>query len=691
MKILFSIITGLALAVAATAGTFTSDSAGGFSMAGHIYRTAAGTPDYYAMSSHGGTDCVSFTVTFVNDDVAARQLNALTTTVTTGPFQFTLSGASGVVQPGETKVFTLEGEGSFYFETAGTTSVAPGYTFTSPYNATNPYPGGSYVCSELFRMYNSGSTIIGYHTGTLAYDVTSTAYADGGSSPGGATFTRTTVGSVTITATGAALPGSSEFDKIAIAGANGDIGNLVVGDAEAGAAAVIQGDLIVSPTDTIAQGDLTIAKTSTDADIVIATTGAGNFRSSIGTQTDDSSVWIQAFDDGYTGVANLAGKSSIWSGDDLVIGTSASVADLYFNAGGLTGTENRLTIDGTTGNSTFTGAAIAPSMQIGSTAVAGRQFVVDGTSPVLSRMVGIGSSEYGWTEWVGDTNNLRIGVYGFTSDAQYSNYRLRSVIEETATSRGMTIISSGVGGSLKFGASGKTASSVEIAITEGKVTMGKAADSAGGVYDVNVVSGTGETSTFGVGCAGTGPSGNAELWSFSGGGDLGLVAYSNTYVAIPNFTGTGVVTTSSYGGMAIVTNDATLGDIDIYVTGNTDADRAMKIDVNQNVNIGTATSIGKAKFSVEGSVAFGYSAQTGTYTATISDHVINCTANTFTVTLPTAVGIAGRQYVVKNSGTGVITVDGDAAETIDGATTVSLPTQYDAITLASDGANWVIW
>ena len=434
-----------------------------------------------------------------------------------------------------------------------------------------------------------------------------------------------------------------------------------------------------------------VNQTDADADVNIVTTGEGNFRSSIGTQTDDSSIWIQAFDDAYTGVANLAGKSSIWSGDDLVIGTSASASDLYFNAGGLTGTENRLTIDGTTGNSTFTGAAIAPSMQIGSTAVAGRQFVIDGTSPVLSRMVGIGASEYGWTEWVGDTNNLRIGVYGFTSDATYANYRLRSVIEETATGRGMTLISSGAGGSLKFGANGKTAASIEIAITTDKVTMGKAADAAGGIYDVNVMSGTGQTSTFGVGCAGSGAAGNAEIWSFSGGGDLGLLAYSNTYTAVPNFASTGVVATSSYGGMAIVTNDAALGDINIYVTGNTDSDRAMKIDVNQNVNIGNATSIGKAKFSVEGSVAFGYSAQTGAYTATITDHVINCTANTFTVTLPTAVGITGRQYVIKNSGAGVITVDGNAAETIDGAADATLATQYDSITLASDGANWVIW
>ena len=70
-------------------------------------------------------------------------------------------------------------------------------------------------------------------------------------------------------------------------------------------------------------------------------------------------------------------------------------------------------------------------------------------------------------------------------------------------------------------------------------------------------------------------------------------------------------------------------------------------------------------------------------------HIVNCTANTFTVTLPTAVGNKGLEYIIKNSGSGVITVDGDGTETIDGATTQTL-NQYDSITIVSDGANWII-
>jgi len=70
-------------------------------------------------------------------------------------------------------------------------------------------------------------------------------------------------------------------------------------------------------------------------------------------------------------------------------------------------------------------------------------------------------------------------------------------------------------------------------------------------------------------------------------------------------------------------------------------------------------------------------------------NVVNCTNNTFTVTLPTAVGIEGREYVVKNSGAGVITLEGDGTETIDGNLNLTL-NQYDSYTVVSDGANWII-
>jgi hypothetical protein len=84
-----------------------------------------------------------------------------------------------------------------------------------------------------------------------------------------------------------------------------------------------------------------------------------------------------------------------------------------------------------------------------------------------------------------------------------------------------------------------------------------------------------------------------------------------------------------------------------------------------------------------------FAQKSATYTITATDHIIEATANSFTITLPTAVGIGGQQFVIKNSGAGVVTVDGDGTETMDGNLTVIL-NQYEGITVASNGTNWII-
>ena len=84
-----------------------------------------------------------------------------------------------------------------------------------------------------------------------------------------------------------------------------------------------------------------------------------------------------------------------------------------------------------------------------------------------------------------------------------------------------------------------------------------------------------------------------------------------------------------------------------------------------------------------------FRSESSAYTTVITDEVINCTANTFTVTLMSAVGIDGKPFTIKNSGMGIITVDGDGAETIDGVATQTL-LMNESITVMSDGANWII-
>lgn len=91
----------------------------------------------------------------------------------------------------------------------------------------------------------------------------------------------------------------------------------------------------------------------------------------------------------------------------------------------------------------------------------------------------------------------------------------------------------------------------------------------------------------------------------------------------------------------------------------------------------------------QGGITFPYVGVTTTYSISSDDYFIECTTSTFNVTLPTAVGIAGKIYVIKNSDTGVITVDTTSSETIDGVLTKTL-NQYDSVIFESNGVNWVI-
>jgi len=92
---------------------------------------------------------------------------------------------------------------------------------------------------------------------------------------------------------------------------------------------------------------------------------------------------------------------------------------------------------------------------------------------------------------------------------------------------------------------------------------------------------------------------------------------------------------------------------------------------------------------VGGPLSVPYSAQSGAYTVQMSDGVVNCTSGTFTVTLPTAAGIAGQWFAVKNSGAGVITVATTGGQTIDGAASIALAAT-NVTRVVSDGANWIV-
>lgn len=87
-------------------------------------------------------------------------------------------------------------------------------------------------------------------------------------------------------------------------------------------------------------------------------------------------------------------------------------------------------------------------------------------------------------------------------------------------------------------------------------------------------------------------------------------------------------------------------------------------------------------------------AKTTTYTATGDETLITCDATSaaFTVTLPAAASFTGKRYVIKkiDSSVNAITIDPNGAELVDGASTTTLNTQYEAVEIVCDGSNWHI-
>jgi hypothetical protein len=127
----------------------------------------------------------------------------------------------------------------------------------------------------------------------------------------------------------------------------------------------------------------------------------------------------------------------------------------------------------------------------------------------------------------------------------------------------------------------------------------------------------------------------------------------------------------------------------------TNSTERMRVATSGALLINTTTDNGVDELQVNGSISGigfkqAYVTKTGAYTATNDDYVIDCTSGTFTVTLPASSGRTGRILIIKNSGAGTITVDGNASETIDGAATYSLAVQYATVQIMSDGTNWKI-
>lgn len=142
---------------------------------------------------------------------------------------------------------------------------------------------------------------------------------------------------------------------------------------------------------------------------------------------------------------------------------------------------------------------------------------------------------------------------------------------------------------------------------------------------------------------------------------------------------------------------------DIRVTGGTYSNNNFTFTNNtgstfsiNNVNTMTGLTVNGNLFgssvsglSVSGVYVSPYVIVGTTYTATTTNSTIEVSGGTFTITLYTAVNNIGRTLYIKNSGNGIITVDANASETIDGQLTRTLSND-ESLLLQSNGSNWVM-
>jgi hypothetical protein len=137
---------------------------------------------------------------------------------------------------------------------------------------------------------------------------------------------------------------------------------------------------------------------------------------------------------------------------------------------------------------------------------------------------------------------------------------------------------------------------------------------------------------------------------------------------------------------------AAKGDLFIGTTANTLGVKTVGAD--NTFLKADSTQAGGVTWAAPSSAGLAVVSKTTTYTATTSDDVIlaSTAGGAYSITLYAASGNSGKVLRIKKTTNDftVLTIDGNSSETIDGAVTTTLNTQYEEVTLVCDGTNWHI-
>jgi len=175
-------------------------------------------------------------------------------------------------------------------------------------------------------------------------------------------------------------------------------------------------------------------------------------------------------------------------------------------------------------------------------------------------------------------------------------------------------------------------------------------------------------------------------YSFSADPDTGIYRLSADSVGV---SGGGVAFADFTPTEAVFNNSA--GNIDFRIEGDGYA-HLLFVDASVDF-VGIRNSAPLSALDVNGSFGTAVStitAASATLDATHHTILADATSNSITINLPAVATSGRRRYEIKkiDSTANTVTIDGNASETIDGAATYVISTQYQSVTIQSDGSNW---
>jgi hypothetical protein len=130
----------------------------------------------------------------------------------------------------------------------------------------------------------------------------------------------------------------------------------------------------------------------------------------------------------------------------------------------------------------------------------------------------------------------------------------------------------------------------------------------------------------------------------------------------------------------------------VNVHGYDDGDYAESIEVDNPIKVNATPTISSHVMRLGDIIAsskYTYNAIIVDTTLTNTHEFVEVTASGKNITLPTAVGISGKSFLINNSSTGLTTILTTNSQTINGETSQILYPD-DTIWVISNGANWRI-